>query len=97
MIVCIHNELKKERLLKMKICVDCGIIEAHPEDELCEQCLGEISVVVSNDSDTELDLLRKDLLHQLGIPDELDWDYFLETAMKAKAAADVENRNMVSK
>ncbi len=49
------------------------------------------------DDDTELDLIRKDLVHQLGIPDELDWDYFLETAIKAKVAADVENRNMVSK
>ena len=43
---------------------------------------------------TELDLLRIDLEHQLGIPDELDWDYFLETAKRAKVAADAEGRNM---
>jgi len=43
---------------------------------------------------TELDDLRSDLVHQLGIPDELDWDYFLETAQRAKVAADQENRNM---
>ncbi len=45
--------------------------------------------------ETELDDLRADLFHQLGIPDELDWDYFLETAQRAKAAADKEKRNMV--
>jgi len=45
-------------------------------------------------SQTELDLLRADLQHQLNIPDELDWDYFLETALRAKAAADKEGRNM---
>lgn len=45
--------------------------------------------------DTNLDLIRKDLIHQLGIPDELDWDYFLETARRAKKAADTEERNMV--
>lgn len=44
-------------------------------------------------SQTPLDLLRADLLHQLSIPDELDWDYFLETAQRAKAAADNEDRN----
>ena len=44
--------------------------------------------------ETELDLLRKDLAHQLSIPDELDWDYFVEVAKKAKAAANKENHNM---
>jgi hypothetical protein len=47
-------------------------------------------------ADSDLDLLRKDLVHQLSIPDELDWDYFLETAQRAKAAADNEGRNMLS-
>ena len=42
---------------------------------------------------TPLDMLRADLLHQLNIPDELDWDYFLETAQRAKDAADKEGRN----
>lgn len=47
------------------------------------------------DQDTELDLLRADLKHQLSMPDEIDWDYFLETAIRAKNAADAEGRNMV--
>lgn len=44
--------------------------------------------------DTELDRIRADLTHQLKISDELDWDYFLETARRAKVAADKEGRNM---
>jgi len=43
---------------------------------------------------SELDLLRSDLLHQLRTPEELDWDYFLETAQRAKEVADEEGRNM---
>lgn len=54
----------------------------------------DISINKQN-QDTELDMLRKDLVHQLGIPDELDWDYFLETAKRAKSAADKEKRNMI--
>jgi hypothetical protein len=42
---------------------------------------------------TELDLLRKNLTHQLGIPDNIDWDYFVETAIKAKNQSNIENRN----
>ena len=42
---------------------------------------------------TELDKLRSDLKHQLGTIDELDWDYFLETAIRAKKQADIEDRN----
>lgn len=42
---------------------------------------------------TELDRIRQDLKHQLSIPEELDWDYFLDTAKRAKAQADVELRN----
>lgn len=34
-----------------------------------------------------LDDFRKDLKFQLGFS-EMDWDYFLETAKKAKAVAD---------
>lgn len=61
----------------------------------------DTNVIASNDSDicavdTELDLIRQDLMHQLKIPDDLDWDYFLETAIRAKEAADVEDRNMVN-
>ena len=71
-----------------------------PEGEICWKC--QDNIVASNDEivgdvDTELDLIRKDLVHQLKIPDELDWDYFLETTIKAKRAADDEGRNMVSK
>jgi hypothetical protein len=43
---------------------------------------------------TELDKLRIDLLFQLKTPDEIDWDYFLETSQRAKKAADSEDRNM---
>ncbi len=39
---------------------------------------------------TTLDKLRDDLRHQLSIPDELDWDYFLHTANRAKVQADEE-------
>ncbi len=42
---------------------------------------------------TTLDKLRDDLRHQLSIPDELDWDYFLHTANRAKVQADEELRN----
>ena len=42
---------------------------------------------------TNLDLLRKDLIHQLNIPEELDWDYFLETAVRAQKQANIEKRN----
>ena len=40
-----------------------------------------------------LDDIRKDLIFQLGVCGDLDWDYFLETAIKAKGAADLEKRN----
>jgi hypothetical protein len=66
-----------------------------PKGEICWKCIDNI--ITSDDVDTELDLIRKDLVHQLNIPDELDWDYFLETAIKAKRAADDEGRNMVNK
>lgn len=46
-----------------------------------------------NDSANSLDNLRSDLKYQLGMPHELDWDYFLETAIRAKIAADKEGRN----
>lgn len=35
-------------------------------------------------------IIQADLVHQLGIPDDLDWDYFLETAAKTPALNDVE-------
>lgn len=42
-----------------------------------------------------LDILRKDLVLQLETPEDLDWDYFLETALKARFIADNANVNMV--
>lgn len=41
-----------------------------------------------------LDELRSDLIHQLKIPDELDWSYFLNTASRALVLADRTARNM---
>lgn len=35
-----------------------------------------------------------DLTHQLKIPDELDWSYFLETAARAVVKADRASRSM---
>ncbi len=49
---------------------------------------------MKEDLGTELDLLRKDLVYQLYTADEIDWDYFVETANKAKYEADKEGRNM---
>lgn len=43
--------------------------------------------------DFDLDALRSDLIHQLKIPDEIDWDYFLETALRARSRAEIEGRN----
>lgn len=43
---------------------------------------------------TELDLIREDLQYQLSCLDDLDWDYFLETAKRAQEAANKEKRNM---
>jgi hypothetical protein len=42
-----------------------------------------------------VDDIRKDLIFQLETPEDLDWDYFLETAMRAKTQADMEMVNMV--
>ena len=44
--------------------------------------------------DTMLDKLRQDLRHQLEIPDDIDWDYFLDTAKRALIVANKEGRNM---
>ncbi|WP_390241872.1 hypothetical protein [Vibrio sp. R78045] len=41
-----------------------------------------------------LEELRADLVHQLKIPDELDWSYLLETAARALVQADRTSRNM---
>lgn len=38
--------------------------------------------------------LKEDLKFQLGTIDDLDWDYFLETAIKAKIEADKAQVNM---
>lgn len=51
---------------------------------------------MSTDTQQEtLDKLRSDLVFQLKTPEDLDWDYFLETALKAKLTADNTNINMV--
>ncbi len=39
--------------------------------------------------------LRADLKHQLAIPDELDWSYFLETAARTLVEADKTAKNMI--
>ena len=41
-----------------------------------------------------LDELRSDLIHQLKIPDELDWSYLLETAGRALVQSERTARNM---
>ncbi|EHU6485517.1 TPA: hypothetical protein ACN976_000382 [Vibrio campbellii] len=41
-----------------------------------------------------LEELRADLIHQLKIPDELDWSYLLETAARALVQADKTSVNM---
>lgn len=43
--------------------------------------------------EVELDAIRKDLVHQLSIPDDLDWGYFIETTIRAKIRADCEGLN----
>tara|TARA_R110002094_G_scaffold101364_1_gene101266 strand:+ start:543 stop:863 length:321 start_codon:yes stop_codon:yes gene_type:complete len=42
-----------------------------------------------------VDCYRKDLKHQLSMPDELDWDYLVATAKKAQAEANRTGVNMV--
>lgn len=55
----------------------------------------ELSAHVEADvSGIILDDIRNDLIHQLTIPDELDWSYFLEVAGRAFVSADNTNRNM---
>ena len=41
----------------------------------------------SRDASRQLDVLREDLKFQLDTPDDLDWDYFLETASTARDLA----------
>lgn len=45
-------------------------------------------------NEEDLFSLRQDLKFQLGTIDDLDWDYFLETAMRAKLLADEVGINM---
>jgi len=49
---------------------------------------------ISGAESFSLDDIRADVKGQLEIPDDLDWDYFVETAVRAKHQADKENRNM---
>ncbi len=51
--------------------------------------------MTTNNQQETLDKLRTDLAFQLKTPEDLDWDYFLETALKAKLTADNANINMV--
>ena len=41
-----------------------------------------------------LEELREDLRFQLDTSDEIDWDYFVETAKRAQSAANREGKNM---
>lgn len=43
---------------------------------------------------TTVDDYRKDLKFQLETPDEIDWDYFVETAIAAQKQANKEHVNM---
>lgn len=55
----------------------------------------ELSAHIAADvGGASLDELRADLTHQLKIPDELDWSYFLETAARAVVQAERTSRNM---
>lgn len=45
-------------------------------------------------SKTTVNDYRKDLEFQLKTPDNIDWDYFLEVAIKAKVEADKLGENM---
>ncbi|OEE38313.1 hypothetical protein A1QO_02730 [Vibrio genomosp. F10 str. ZF-129] len=57
--------------------------------------LVELAANIETDkNDVSLDDLRSDLKHQLSIPDELDWTYFLKTASRAYVSAEKELRNM---
>ncbi|MCY9864976.1 hypothetical protein OTK49_20890 [Vibrio coralliirubri] len=44
--------------------------------------------------DFEIDSIRSDLMFQLKTPEDLDWDYFLETSIRAKIKADATGVNM---
>ena len=48
----------------------------------------------SEEKEKSVDSLKSDLIFQLGTIDNLDWDYFLETALKAKILADKGGFNM---
>lgn len=42
-----------------------------------------------------LESIKGDLKYQLATSNDLDWDYFLETAIRAKQQADLEHIDMV--
>lgn len=46
--------------------------------------------------DFDLDAIRKDLAHQITMPDDLDWDHFLETTIRARIKATAMGVNMVA-
>ena len=47
-------------------------------------------------SSFDVSVFLEDLIFQLGVPDDLDWDYFLETSRKGRRAAIRANKNDVS-
>ena len=70
------------------ICLECGPHVKADEDWCCVTC-GADCEVVPCECETE-SLLRKDLRWQLTF-EEIDWDYFIETAQRARCLAQKEN------
>jgi hypothetical protein len=74
------------------VIVNDGLITA--EYRLWET-LQELALFVEvKEESFSLDAIREDLLHQLKIPDELDWCYFFETAGRALLKAEADGLNM---
>lgn len=46
------------------------------------------------DNEPSVDDFRKDLTHQLKTADDMDWDYFVETALRAQQEASRTGVNM---
>jgi hypothetical protein len=60
--------------------------------------LTELALEIESDrSETfSVDQIRQDLRFQLDAADELDWNYFVETAIRARHKANLENVNFTS-
>jgi len=48
---------------------------------------------MGNSFASDHNLIRQDLIFQLGMPEDLDWDYFLETSVRGKLSADLSGSN----